>query len=163
RHPDEFLDRAVEAAIINYENEQIHDPHLLCAAHEGPIDPDVDAEILGPRVRAHCEHLVGVGELVERGGRFHLRHPEDYPPARVSLRSGSPDAFAVVDINMGEVLGSVEAARAFTTVHEGAIYLHLGRSYAVADLDLANRRALVEPFDGNYYTQPKKETDTHVE
>jgi DEAD/DEAH box helicase domain-containing protein len=163
RHPDEFLDRPVEAAIVNYENEQIHDPHLLCAAHEGPIDPAVDAEVLGPRVRAHCEHLAGLGELIERGGRFSLRRPEEYPAAKVSLRSGSPDSFAVVDINMGEVLGTVEAARAFSTVHEGAIYLHMGRSYSVAELDLQGRRALVEPFDGNWYTQPKKETDTTIE
>src|SRR3954469_18206981 len=103
RHPDEFLDRPVEAAILNYENEEIHDPHLLCAAHEGPIDPDTDAEILGPRVRAHCEHLVGIGQLVERAGTFRLRRPEDYPAARVSLRWGSPDSFAVIDTNMGEL------------------------------------------------------------
>ncbi|MDX6685347.1 MAG: box helicase protein [Baekduia sp.] len=163
RHPDEFLDRPVESAIINYENEQIHDPHLLCAAHEGPIDPDVDAEILGPRLRAHCEHLAGRGELIERGGRFSLRRPEEYPAGKVSLRSGSPDSFAVVDINMGEVLGTVEASRAFSTVHDGAIYLHLGRSYSVAELDVHGRRALVQPFEGNWYTQPKKETDTHIE
>jgi DEAD/DEAH box helicase domain-containing protein len=163
RHPDEFLDRPVESAIVNYENEQIHDPHLLCAAHEGPIDPEVDADVLGPRVRAHCEHLVAGGSLVERGGRFTLRRPEDYPAARVSLRSGSPDSFAVVDISQGEILGSVDAARAFSTVHDGAVYLHMGRSYSVSELDLHGRRALVEPFTGNWYTQPKKETDTHIE
>jgi DEAD/DEAH box helicase domain-containing protein len=163
RHPDEFLDRPVESAIVNYENEQIHDPHLLCAAHEGPIDPDVDAEVLGPRVRAHCEHLVAGGSLIERGGRFTLRRPEDYPAARVSLRSGSPDSFAVVEVTQGEILGSVDAARAFSTVHDGAIYLHMGRSYSVSELDLHGRRALVEPFTGNWYTQPKKETDTHIE
>jgi DEAD/DEAH box helicase domain-containing protein len=163
RHPDEFLDRPVESAIVNYENEQIHDPHLLCAAHEGPIDPDVDAGVLGPRVRAHCEHLAAGGELVERGGRFVLRRPEDYPAARVSLRSGSPDSFAVVDLSQGEILGSVDAARAFSTVHDGAVYLHMGRSYSVSELDLHGRRALVEPFTGNWYTQPKKETDTHIE
>jgi DEAD/DEAH box helicase domain-containing protein len=163
RHPDEFLDRPVEAAIVNHENEQIHDPHLLCAAHEGPIDPASDAEFLGPRLREHCEHLAGAGELLARGGRFTLRHPEDYPAARVSLRSGSPDSFTIVDVNQGEVLGTIEAARAFSTVHEGAIYLHLGRSYAVGGLDVEGRRALVEPFDGGYYTQPKKETDTFVE
>jgi DEAD/DEAH box helicase domain-containing protein len=163
RHPDEFLDRPVESAIVNYENEQIHDPHLLCAAHEGPIDPDVDAEVLGPRVRAHCEHLVAGGSLIERGGRFTLRHPEDYPAARVSLRSGSPDSFAVVDLSQGEILGSVDAGRAFSTVHDGAVYLHMGRSYSVSELDLHGRRALVEPFTGNWYTQPKKETDTHIE
>jgi DEAD/DEAH box helicase domain-containing protein len=163
RHPDEFLDRPVESAIVNYENEQIHDPHLLCAAHEGPIDPNVDADVLGPRVRAHCEHLVAGGSLIEHGGRFTLRRPEDYPAARVSLRSGSPDSFAVVDLSQGEILGSVDAARAFSTVHDGAVYLHMGRSYSVSELDLHGRRALVEPFTGNWYTQPKKETDTHIE
>jgi DEAD/DEAH box helicase domain-containing protein len=163
RHPDEFLDRPVESAIVNYENEQIHDPHLLCAAHEWPIVPERDDQFLGPRLRAHCEHLSGAGDLVERGGAFALRRPEDYPAARVSLRSGSPDAFAVVDVQQGEILGSVDAARAFSTVHDGAIYLHLGRSYAVTELDLHGRRALVEPFSGNYYTQPKKETDTYIE
>src|SRR3954468_1870401 len=37
RHPDEFLDRPVEAAILDHENEQIYMQHLLCAAHEGPL------------------------------------------------------------------------------------------------------------------------------
>jgi DEAD/DEAH box helicase domain-containing protein len=163
RHPDEFLDRPVESAIINYENEQIHDPHLLCAAHEGAIDPVEDERFFGPRVRANCEHLVGVGQMVERAQGFSLRHPEDYPAARVSLRSGSADSFAVVDVQQGEILGTVDSARAFTTVHDGAIYLHMGRSYSVAELDLSTRRALVEPFNGNWYTQPKKETDTYIE
>jgi len=163
RHPDEFLDRPVESAIVNYENEQIHDPHLLCAAHEWPIVPERDDAFLGPRVLAHCEHLEGRGELIRRANGFSLRRPEDYPAARVSLRSGSPDSFAVVDVSQGEVLGSVDAARAFSTVHDGAVYLHMGRSYSVSELDLHGRRALVEPFTGNWYTQPKKETDTHIE
>jgi DEAD/DEAH box helicase domain-containing protein len=163
RHPDEFLERPVEAAIINYENERIHDPHLLCAAHEWPIVPERDSAFFGPRTRANCEHLVGVGDLVERANGFSLRRQEDYPAARVSLRSGSPDAFAVVDVSGGEILGTVDSARAFSTVHDGAIYLHMGRSYSVAELDLSTRRALVEPFNGNWYTQPKKETDTYIE
>src|SRR4029079_17321935 len=162
RHPDEFLDRAVEAAILEHESEQIHLPHLLCAAHEGPLE-DVDADFLGPRWRLYAEQLVAMGELVERRGRFVLRKPEDYPAARVSLRSASPDSFAVIETQSGEMLGTVETARAFTTVHDGAIYLHQGRSYEVRELDIAGRAALVRPFDGNWYTQPKKETDTHIE
>ena len=31
------------------------------------------------------------------------------------------------------------------------------------ELDLDARRALVEPFDGDWYTQPKRETDTLIE
>ena len=48
-------------------------------------------------------------------------------------------------------------------MHEGAIYLHLGHSYEVRELDLDRRRALVAPFDGDWYTQPKRETDTAIE
>jgi DEAD/DEAH box helicase domain-containing protein len=162
RHPDEFLDRPVEAAILDHENESIHLAHLLCAAHEGPLDP-ADAETLGPRWEAHAQALVAAGELVRRRGRYVLRKPEEYPAARVSLRSATPDAFAVVDVTSGELLGTVEAIRAYSTVHDGAVYLHLGRSYVVRELDLLARRALVEPFSGNWYTQPKKETLTWIE
>ena len=163
RHPDEFLDRPVEAAILEYENEQIHLSHLTCAAHEGPINPDDDAEILGPRVRAHCEALVASGVLVERRGSFTLRAPEDFPAARVSLRSASPDSISVIDVKQGELIGTVEAARACSTIHDGAIYLHMGRSYSVSALDLERREALVEPFTGDWFTQPKKETETVIE
>ncbi|MEJ7784380.1 MAG: DEAD/DEAH box helicase [Solirubrobacteraceae bacterium] len=162
RHPDEFLDRPVESAILEYENEHIHLPHLLCAAHEGPLE-DADAEFLGPRWRAHAEALEAAGALVERRGRFVLREPEDYPAARVSLRSAQPDSFAVMDVHNGELLGTVEAARAHSTTHEGAVYLHMGRSYEVVELDLDARRAAVRPFDGAWYTQPKRETDTWIE
>ncbi|MEA2324482.1 MAG: box helicase protein [Solirubrobacteraceae bacterium] len=162
RHPDEFLERPVEAAIVWHENEPIHLAHLLCAAHEGPLD-EADAEVLGPRWRAYADLLVSQGLLVQRGGRYLLRHPEDFPAARVSLRSASPDTYAVVDVTAGEILGTVESARAHSTVHDGAVYLHMGRSYEVRELDVEARRALVTPFDGNWYTQPKRETDMEIE
>jgi len=38
-------------------------------------------------------------------------------------------------------------------VHDGAVYLHLGRSYLVRELDLQARHALLEPFDGGYFTK----------
>jgi DEAD/DEAH box helicase domain-containing protein len=162
REPDQLLERPVESAILDYESEQIHLAHLLCAAHEAPLT-DADTEALGPRWRLHAEALEARGELRQVRGRFVLAAPEDYPAARVSLRSASPDVFAVVDVSSGELLGTVEAARAFSTVHDGAVYLHLGRSYEVVELDVESRRALVKPFSGDWYTQPKKETDTWIE
>ena len=162
REPDQLLERPVEAAILDYESEQIHLAHLLCAAHEAPLSSS-DADALGPRWEIHAEALEAQGLLRRVRGRFVLASPEDYPAARVSLRSASPDSFAVVDVSSGELLGTVESARAFSTVHDGAVYLHLGRSYDVVELDLDARRALVKPFDGDWYTQPKKETDTWIE
>src|SRR5262249_45374813 len=73
-----------------------------------------------------------------------------------------PDAFTIVDGTTGDVLGQVERSRAYTTVHEGAVYLHRGESYLVRELNLTTLHALVEPFEGNWYTQPKHETMTTV-
>jgi DEAD/DEAH box helicase domain-containing protein len=48
-------------------------------------------------------------------------------------------------------------------VHEGAVYLHLGEQWLVRELDIAARRAVVEPHAGDWYTQVRKETSTDVE
>jgi len=162
RHPDEFLDRPVEAAILDHENELLYAQHLRCAAHEGPLSA-ADAQTLGPRWQAAADALVSAGELRRRGETYVPRRAEGYPAADVSLRSAGADSFAVVDGSSGEVIGTVEAARAFSTTHPGAIYLHLGRSYEVTELDLAGRCAVVSPFTGDWYTQPRRETETGIE
>jgi DEAD/DEAH box helicase domain-containing protein len=162
RHTEDFLERPVESAILDHESEEIHLAHLLCAAHEGPLS-EGDDEFFGPRTLIYLERLEGLGELRRRDGRFVLRARERYPAAEVSLRSASPDSFAIVELTSGEVIGATEAARAFSTLHPGAIYLHMGRSFHVRELDLDARRALVEPFDEDWYTQPKRETDTFIE
>jgi DEAD/DEAH box helicase domain-containing protein len=61
------------------------------------------------------------------------------------------------------MLGFVESERAFSTVHPGAIYLHMGEPYEVEELEITNRRALVRAAQADYYTQPKIETETFIE
>ena len=161
RHPDEFLDRPVEQAILDHESEEIYMQHLIAAAYELPLSTD-DAEALGPRWELHAERLVALGRLRERGGRYTPR-TDEFPAGRISLRSAGPESVAVVESEGGELIGSVESARAHSTVHPGAVYLHLGKSFEVEDLDLHSRRAVVRPFSGDWYTQPKKETDTYIE
>ena len=169
RHPDEFLARPVEAAILDHANERIQTAHLLAAAYEAPLGgtPDqpggADDEILGDRWRERADGLVGAGQLRRgRDGRYLPRGP-GFPAGEISLRSASLDSVAVVERSSGEVIGQVEAERAFSTVHPGAVYLHLGRAYEVAELDVDGRRAIVDEFDGDWYTQPKKETMVFVE
>jgi len=161
RHPEEFLERPVESAILDHASESIHLRHLVAAAYEAPLEPG-DAETLGPELERYARRLVSAGELREREGRFLPRKP-GFPAGAVSLRSASPDSFLVVDADAGELLGFVEAERAFSTVHPGAVYLHLGEAYEVDELDIAGRRAVVRPLDGDWYTQPKIETMTFVE
>ena len=162
RHPDEFLTRPVEAAILDPYSEEIRDEHLLCAAHEAPLT-EADADLFGEDVIDRARELVHRRLLRERATGFVPAYPDDYPAARVALRSASPDSFVLIDVSSGEILGQVEAARAYSTVHPGAIYLHLGRSYIVRELDLDARRAALEPFDGDYFTQVKRESMTYID
>jgi DEAD/DEAH box helicase domain-containing protein len=41
--------------------------------------------------------------------------------------------------------------------------LHLGEPYEVLELDIGSRRAVVRSADGDYYTQPKIQTETFIE
>ncbi|MDX6603541.1 MAG: box helicase protein [Solirubrobacterales bacterium] len=161
RHPEEFLDRPVEAAILDPGNEQIASRHLIAAAYELPLT-DSDEEIFGDGWRQRAERLLTAGELRGVGGRLLPRRSE-FVASRIPLRSASADSVAVIERESGEMLGLVEAERAFTTIHPGAVYLHLGRSYEVERLDVSERRAIVSAFDGDWYTRPKKETEIYIE
>jgi DEAD/DEAH box helicase domain-containing protein len=161
RHPEEFLERPVEAAILDHANEQIAGRHLIAAAYELPLT-DADGEIFGDGWHRRAERLLAAGELRSAGGRLLPRRSE-FVANRIALRSASADSVAVIERDSGEMLGLVEAERAFTTIHPGAIYLHLGRSYEVERLDVEERRAIVSAFDGDWYTRPKKETEIYIE
>jgi DEAD/DEAH box helicase domain-containing protein len=157
RDPEALLDRRVEAAILDHANPRVLDGHVRSAAFEAPLD-EQDAETLGPEA---LERAVQLPDLRRKNGGF-VWAGREYPAGRFGLRSATPDSFTVVDISSGSLLGLVEQERAYSTVHKGAVYLHLGESYRVAELDLENRTALVEPYAGDEYTQAKKDTMTAI-
>jgi DEAD/DEAH box helicase domain-containing protein len=154
RHPDEVLDRPVEAAVLDHESEDIHMGHLAAAAYELPLSAE-DADVFGPGWEDWAGRLVQEGRLREKGGRYMPRGP-GYPAAGIALRSSSPDSVAIVEAEGGEVIGNVEAARAHSAVHPGAVYLHMGDSYEVEELDLHSRRALVRAFSAIGTPSPRR-------
>jgi DEAD/DEAH box helicase domain-containing protein len=158
REPETLLGRRVEAAILDHANPRVLDGHVAAAAFEAPLD-EGDAATLGAEALARAPH---VPEL-RHTPRGWVWAGKESPAARIPLRSTSPDAFTVIDASTGTLLGLAELERAYSTVHEGAVYLHLGRQYLVRELDLQARRAIVEPFAGDWYTQVRKETSTDVE
>jgi DEAD/DEAH box helicase domain-containing protein len=157
REPDKLLGRRVEAAILDHANPRVLSGHVRAAAYEAPISAG-DAAILGdeaiaaaasdPELRATPRGFIWAGKTT--------------PAARIPLRSADPDSFTVVDASTGALLGFVERSRAYSTVHPGAVYLHLGESFLVRELDETALHAVVEPFRGDWYTQPKRETETTV-
>jgi DEAD/DEAH box helicase domain-containing protein len=158
RQPETLLERSVEAAILDHANPRVLDGHVRAAAFEAPID-DADRATLGDEA---LERAALLPDLKETKSGY-VWAGRDYPAARIGLRSTTPDTFGVVEAESGTVIGTVERERAYSTVHEGAIYLHLGESYLVRELDLQARAALVTPYRGDYYTQAKKETNTAID
>ena len=153
REPETLLGRTVEAAILDHANPRVLDGHVLSAAFEGPID-EADAQTLGPEA---LERAAALPELKHTDAGW-VWAGKDYPAARVLLRSGEIDSFNVVDAETGTVLGIVERSRAYSTIHDGAVYLHLGEQYLVKRLDVDARTALVTRANVDWYTQAKKET-----
>jgi DEAD/DEAH box helicase domain-containing protein len=160
RDPDALLSRRVEAAILDHANPRVLDGHVRAAAFESPIS-EADRATLGEAALERAAVLAAGGELV-RGPKGYHWAGRDYPAGRLSLRSASARSVTLVDETTGEVLGIVEEERARATVHEGAVYLHLGASYRVVALDLDGGEARLEPFTGDYYTQTKRETITEI-
>jgi DEAD/DEAH box helicase domain-containing protein len=157
REPDKLLGRRVEAAILDHANPRVLQGHVRSAAYEAPLTAE-DGDVLGPEALAAAARD---DKLRETPTGF-VWAGQEHPAARVSLRSAEPNAFTIVDATTGSVLGLVERSRAYSTVHEGAVYLHLGESYLVRELDLNTMVAVVEPFNGDWYTQAKKETMTQI-
>ena len=155
--PPALLERNAEAALLDHAAPRILDGHVLAAAYEGPLTA-ADAAVLGPEA---LERAAVLPELEQTPAGYVWRG-RDTPAARISLRSGDPTAFVIVDEETGSVLGSAEQERAFSTVHEGALYLHLGEQYAVTALDLETRTALVRPVTVDWYTQARNETSTEI-
>ena len=113
---DEFLDRPVEAAILDPFNEQIHAGHVLCAAHGergSRRTPSSSARSWsGPRRGWRRWARSGGG----RGDVGAARHGGG-PAGEVSLRSTAGDRSSIFP--SGELLGTVDASHTFDTTRTG--------------------------------------------
>ncbi len=160
RHPEALLERRVEAVIMDAANPEIRLGHVRAAADEVPITPADDA-VLGPGAHETALELAAAGELLPSPAGLVWRGGGS-PAAAVPLRSVGTATVVVVEAGTGAMLGTVDEMRAVSTLHDGAVYLHRGESYLVERLDLDEGVALVAPFDGRWYTQPRRETDTRI-
>ena len=161
-YPERLLGRPLEHARSDVTNPYILAPHLECAAWELPLDPDADAAWFAPaQIAPLVDAAVDEGRLRRRRDRVYWTG-RGSPAARVHIRSTAGAPVTLVERATGTIIGDVDAARAHATVHEGAVYLHQGRAWRVAELDLANDVAAVDPDDGTTYTRARSDTDITV-
>ena len=155
RHPDYFFGRPHERAIVDPDNRRILAQHLLCAVYERALAPQ-DLPRFGPNARAALQTLTEENKILWRNGKWHFAG-SDYPAALVNIRSASDGTYRIENEESGgRLVGTMESALAFKTLHEGAIYLHLGETYKVETLDIAAKTANVRPIEANYYTEARE-------
>ncbi len=161
RHPEYFFQKSFEYALVNPDNPYILRAHLLCAAWELPLTAD-DESLFSPLCGQERAELEGQGLLRERRGKWYLSPTISYPAQAINIRSTSGENFAVIDTSSGSLLETVEASVAFFQIHPGAVYLHLGESYLVTSLNLADHTAYATPTTTNYYTHTKELNDLRI-
>ena len=171
RHPDILFRRGVEHARISTTNPKILDPQLVCASVEAPINSiEGDAELFGGAdvFRDAVDRLTDERWLIPResrrgNARWHA-HPNagSHPAGNVPLRSTSGEQFTLVDENTGRILETISEEHAFSNAHEGAVYLHRGEEFIVAELDLTTKTATLQPARLPYYTVSMEDTDLRI-
>ena len=146
---------------MNPQNPFVLRAQLACAAHELPLAPD-DERWFGAGIDDAVRELVHADLLTPRGGKMYWSGQR--PPARdVGLRSGSSIEYRLIDEDEERMIGTVDDARVFSAAHPGAVYLHQGRQYRVAKLDMEEHVAWMEPYDDtDEYTQARTETDITI-
>ena len=159
---DYFFSRSPEHCRVNPDNLLILLHHIKSAAFELPFEKgerfgseDLN-ELLG--------YLEEKGVLHKVENRWHWA-AESYPADEVSLRTVNPENVVVVDTTDAashRIIAEVDWDGAFTTVHDGAIYMVESQQYHVDKLDLERKKAYVRKVDSDYYTDAMTYTNVRV-
>ena len=158
-HPELIFDAPVESCVLDPENPYVLGPHLAAAAAELPLTQE-DEQWFGPGLTGLAEQLVVGGLLRRRPTGWYWSRPER-PTDHLRLRDAG-HTVQIVESRSGRVLGTVDDARALTTVHEGAVYVHQGQAHVVTELDLEAGVALVVSGDPGWGTRARSESSFTV-
>jgi DEAD/DEAH box helicase domain-containing protein len=160
RHPEDFLNREPEAAVVNPYNTDIMSRHIICAAAEMPLKSNEPFMLE--------EHVVNVvlgleekGELLRSADGTEIYSSRLAPHRHVDLR-GTGNRFHIISKNTGKSKGEIDEFRAFKETHPGAIYLHKGDTFLVNILDLDTKTAKVSRARVDYYTRVRSEKNTEI-
>ncbi|WP_225097281.1 DEAD/DEAH box helicase [Streptomyces sp. CoH27] len=159
-HPEALFDQPVESTVLDPDNPYVLAPHLCAAAAELPLTEE-DLDLFGPACADVLPQLEAAKLLRRRTRAWHWTRRERAADL-TDIRGAGGSPVQVVEAGTGRLLGTVDAAAAHATVHEGAVHLHQGRTYLVRSLDLEDSVALVEQADPPYSTVARDTTSISV-
>ncbi len=160
RHPEDFLRRGYERAVIDPKNREILKEHLPCAASEEPLRDD---DLFFPQsdLRETLEELEREGKLLRSADGRTWHSARRRPHRFVDLRAAG-ESFTILREGGTEVIGTVSGLQALSECHPGAIYLHRGEQFLIRSIDLAQRNALAVPAEVGYFTRARSEKETEI-
>ncbi len=189
-HPDVFFDMPPETALINPDNPMICKAHLECAAAEltlklgEPFLEESDAAYPGSPQKVPRKNVLetsglkpqtfsgktiaaAIGDL-ERSGRLLRSNDKEIwyaarksPHREVNLR-GTGRTIPIFLENTRQSLGEIDLHRAYFDTHDGAVYLHQGRSYVVTRFDHVKGSVEAVAKEVNYYTRARSSKSTRI-
>ncbi|MFE6956435.1 DEAD/DEAH box helicase [Streptomyces sp. NPDC057696] len=159
-HPEALFEQPVESTVLDPDNPYVLAPHLCAAASELPLTDD-DLPLFGPTTAELLPQLEDAKLLRRRTKAWHWTRRERAADL-TDIRGDGGSPVQIVEAGTGRLLGTVDAGSAHTTVHDGAVHLHQGRTYLVKHLDLEDSVALVEEANPTYSTTARDTTAISV-
>jgi len=159
-HPAALLGAPVEAQVFDPGNPHVLAPHLCAAAAERPLEPG-ELDLFGPTAEPVVAELESLG-LLRRRARGWFWTDRRRAADLTDIRSAGGPPVALVEAGTGRVVGTVDAARAHGTAHDGAVYLHRGETWLVESLDLAEHVATIARAEPRYSTSAREVTEIAI-
>ena len=159
-HPERIFGAPVEGTVLHPGNPHVLGPHLAAASQEAALTAS-DQRWFGPGMTALADQLAAQGMLRRRPAGWFWVRPERAVDS-IDLRSLGGRPVDIVDQATGRVVGTVDRAAADRSVHDGAVYLHLGEQWVVDCYDPDDNCALVRAERPRYYTQPQQVSGVRI-
>ncbi|MGO4383100.1 DEAD/DEAH box helicase [Specibacter sp. RAF43] len=159
-HPEAIFDVPVEATVFDPANPYVLGPHLCAAAAEMPLTA-ADLEIFPHSAAKLLDRLVADGYLRKRPAGWFWTHPQS-AAAMVNLRADGGGPINIIEADTGALLGTMDSPQSHYQAHQGAVYVHQGESYVVAELNEQDHCALVRRGNPDYYTTARDVTQIAV-
>jgi len=159
-HPEAVFSMPPEKAVINPHNMEIMKQHLLCAAVELRLDIN-ESFLHEPDVREAVSILEHNAELLRtcRGDHWYAARRSVHRD--VNLR-GTGVSIPVFIEKTKQRLGEIDRHRSFFETHEGAVYLHRGKTYVIVKFDFKNMVIEARQASVPYYTRARSSKNTTI-
>tara|TARA_Y100000814_G_scaffold111180_1_gene78630 strand:+ start:9834 stop:12113 length:2280 start_codon:yes stop_codon:yes gene_type:complete len=160
-YPSAFFGKSVEYSLLSPANSHIQKPHLKCSAYEMPISMG-DTEFFGPEMLWSADELTESGSLTIKSSQWYPSASISYPAGDVDIRGIGSSTYVLVDKVTGAILETVDETTVYKSFYPGAVHLHKGESFLIAEIDFPANTIYCTQSEAPYYTDSKSLTQISV-